>query len=76
VHYTPNDKGDFGDLLAAIGAPGVQDRVGPPDGVLHLRVLAQQRTGAAARRLAAGEIDQRVDASIALSTARSRSARR
>src|SRR5271170_6048333 len=33
-----------------------------PTASLHLRVLAQQRTGAAARRLAAGEIDQRVDA--------------
>src|SRR6185503_17568196 len=43
---------------------GVQDRVGPADRVLNLGVLAQA-TGAgatAARRLSAGELDQRLDA--------------
>ena len=39
----------------------VQDRVGATDRVLHLRILAEQ-TGPAARRLVAGELDQRVDA--------------
>src|SRR3989454_10683408 len=51
----------LGDRRAAIRATGVQDRVGSTDRVLNLRVLAEA-TGSAARRLLAGQLDQRVDA--------------
>src|SRR5215831_18525377 len=52
----------LGDHRIAIEAPGVEDRIGTADGVLDLRVLAEQAGRAAARRLAAGKLDQRVDA--------------
>src|SRR5262249_13320583 len=52
---------ELGDHRAAVDAAGVQDRVGPPDRVLDLRVLAEQ-TGPPARDLPAGQLDQRVDA--------------
>src|SRR4029077_925038 len=52
----------LGDHRAAVDAPGVEDRIGPPYGVLDLGVVAEQRAGAPARYLAASEIDQRVDA--------------
>jgi hypothetical protein len=44
----------LGDHRAAVGAPGVEDRVGPPNRIRTCEVFAQQRTGAPARRLAAG----------------------
>src|SRR5229473_2420834 len=44
------------------GAAAVQDRIGSPDSVLHLRVFAQQAGGPAPRLLAPGQLDQRVDA--------------
>src|SRR5215475_659939 len=40
---------DLGDHRAAVDAPGVQRRVGPPNGVLDLWILAEQ-TGTATRR--------------------------
>src|SRR5262245_30545519 len=52
---------ELGDHRAAVDAPGVQRRVGPPNGVLHLGKFAEQ-TGPATRRLPAGQLDQRVDA--------------
>src|SRR5207302_1834560 len=55
------DRPDLGDLRAAVGTPGVEDRIGPADGVLHLRIVAEQSGGTAARLLAAGQIDQRVE---------------
>jgi len=39
-----------------IGAPGIEDRVGPPDGILDLGVLVEQIGPPAARRLPAGEL--------------------
>src|SRR5439155_15717766 len=50
------DRPYLGDLRAAVGAPGIEDRIGPADRVLHLRVVAEQTSGAAARLLAAGEV--------------------
>src|SRR5918992_3682066 len=44
---------ELGDHRAAVGAPGVQCRVGPTDGVLDLGILAEQ-TGPATRCLPAG----------------------
>ncbi|HKM74099.1 MAG TPA: hypothetical protein VJX94_29245 [Stellaceae bacterium] len=41
---------------AVIGAPGIEDRVGPPDGILDLGVLVEQIGPPAARRLPAGEL--------------------
>src|SRR5204862_1207206 len=41
---------------------GVEDRIGPPDSVLHLRAVAEQPGRAAARLLAPGQLDQRIDA--------------
>src|SRR5262245_28882851 len=49
------------DHRAAVNAAGVQDRVGPPDRILDLWILAEQ-TDATTRRLLAGELDQRIDA--------------
>src|SRR6516165_438681 len=54
----------LGDHRAAVGAPGVQDRVGAPDGVLHLGAVTEQPHRAAAWLLAAGELDQRIDAGL------------
>ena len=51
----------LGDHRVAIDASGIEDRIGAPDRVLHLRIVAQP-AGAAARRLLAGQLDQRVDA--------------
>src|ERR1700687_27874 len=51
----------FRDRRAAIRAARVQDRLGPADRVLHLRVVAET-TGPAAWRLLDGQLDQRVDA--------------
>src|SRR5262245_943026 len=53
----------LGDHRAAVGAAGVEDRIGPPDSVLHLRAVAEQPSRAAVRLLAPGQIDQRIDAS-------------
>src|SRR5205823_14766237 len=53
---------ELGDLRAAIGAPGIEDRVGPPNRILHLPTFAQQTGGPAAWLLAPGQIDQRVEA--------------
>src|SRR2546428_612842 len=52
---------ELGDHRAAVHATGVQDRVGPTDRVLDLWILAEP-SGPAARRLLAGQLDQRVDA--------------
>ena len=46
---------------SSICAAGIQDRVGSTDRVLNLRILAEP-PGPAARRLLAGQLDQRVDA--------------
>src|SRR5258708_8689322 len=51
----------LGDHGVAIEASGIEDRIGAPDGVLQLRIV-EQAAGAAARRLLAGELDERVDA--------------
>src|SRR5262249_14297044 len=52
---------EIGDRRALIDAAGIQDRVGPADRVLNLRILAEQ-TDAATGCLLGGELDQRVDA--------------
>src|SRR5215470_515153 len=52
---------ELGDHRGAIGATGVQQRVGPADRVLDLWTVAEP-SGAAARSLFGGEPDQRVDA--------------
>src|SRR5262244_1335953 len=49
------------DHRVAIDASGIEDRIGAPDGVLHLRIVTQPAR-AAARRLLAGKLDERVDA--------------
>src|SRR5215469_3009146 len=51
----------LGDHRAAMGAAGFEDRVGAADRVLRLRALAQEPGRAAARLLAAGQLDQRID---------------
>src|SRR4029453_1560357 len=51
----------LGDRRAAVGAPGVENRVGPPHRVLDLRIVAEP-SGPAARRLLAGQLDERIDA--------------
>src|SRR5439155_18023013 len=53
---------DICDRGAAVGAPGVQDRVRATDRFLNLRVVAEA-SAPAARRLLAGQFDQRVDPS-------------
>src|SRR5881628_1245702 len=52
---------ELGDRRAAVRSTSVQDRVGPTDCVLNLWALAEP-TGPAARRLLAGQLDQRIDA--------------
>src|SRR2546422_10090336 len=53
---------DLRDRRAAVGATGVQHRVGAPDRVLYLGTLAEP-SGPPARRLLAGQLDQCVDTS-------------
>ena len=45
-------------IALRVGAAGVEDRIGAPDGILDLGVVAEQRADAAARYLAAGKTDQ------------------
>src|SRR5262245_34170482 len=52
----------LGDHGAAVDASGVQRRIGPTHGILNLGILTEQ-TGPATRRLLAGQLDQRIDAS-------------
>ena len=49
------------DHRVAIEASGIEDGIGAPDRVLHLRLVAQPAR-AAARRLVGGKLDERVDA--------------
>src|SRR5262249_47640727 len=49
------------DHRGAIGAPGIENRVGPADRVLDLRVVAEP-PGPAPRRFLTGQLDERVDA--------------
>jgi len=49
-------------IIARCGRRGRrEDRVGPPDGVLHLRAVTEQPNGATARLLAPGELNQRIE---------------
>src|SRR5260370_37806202 len=56
-----NGVPELGDQGAAVRATGIQNRVGPTERVVSLRILAET-AGPAARRLLPGQLDQRVDA--------------
>ena len=53
---------EFRNHRAAVDATGVQRRVGPPDGLLNLGILAEQ-TGPTTRCLCTGQLDQCVNTS-------------
>jgi hypothetical protein len=54
----------LGDHRGAVKPAGVEDRIGLPDGVLHLRAVTKRPDRAAAGLLATGQLNQRAEARL------------